>query len=245
MTNGSPQMKNLVEELDEKNFIHDLDIFYEKERNTNGIAKGNKNFLCFVPLKVHLYGKENENFLIRKEEFTKFLYVKNDCRVYFSDADILMMLLQIKDQDTVDSLVEYLKKAYLGEMETFGISVGENKYQVLGIPEIKEEQVLTNLQDIALSFGDLLVLINLVLAKDTASTLLWKGKPNFLKHTVSKYITLLRFYYYKDELAEKFLEYIGFDISSNIYNNYNTKAKRHKRKNIFADFDAFEISGIL
>ena len=47
-------MKNLAEETDEKNFIHDLDRFYADERNANGIEKGNKNFLCFVPLTVRL-----------------------------------------------------------------------------------------------------------------------------------------------------------------------------------------------
>ena len=238
-------MKNLAEETDEKNFIHDLDRFYADERNANGIEKGNKNFLCFGPLTVRLYGKENGNFLIRKEEFTKFLYVKNNCRVYFSDADILMMLMQIKAQDTVDALVEHLKKAYWGEMEPFGISVAENEYEVLGIPEIKEEQALTNLQDITLSFGDLLALINLVFAKDAASNMLWKDKPDFLKHTVCKYITLLRFYYYRDEKARKFLKDIEYDINTSIYNNYNTPIKRDKNKNIFANFDAFEMSGIL
>lgn len=238
-------MKNFVEEQDEKNFIQYLDALYEKERKTNRIEKGNKDFRCFVPLKVHLYGKENGKFLIRKEEFTKFLYVKNNCRVYFSDGDILTMLLQIKAQDTMDSLVEHLKQAYRGGMETFSISVGENEYEVLGIPKIDEEQIVTNPQDIALSFGDLLTLINLVLAKDAASALLWEEKPDFLKHTASKYITLLRFYYYKDENARKFLEDLGYNVGGSIYSNYNTKAKRDKKKNIFADFDAFEMSGIL
>lgn len=44
---------------------------------------------------------------------------------------------------------------------------------------VKDEQILTNPQDIDISFDELFVLINLVLSKDQASTHLWPGRSDF------------------------------------------------------------------
>lgn len=104
---------------------------------------------------------------------------------------------------------------------------------------------MTNPQDINISFVDLLILINLILAKDMVSAPLWTDKPNFLKHTISKYILLLRYYYYKDEKAKLFLESTGFDVEGDIYSNYDTQEKRNAKLKIFCDFDSFEKSGII
>lgn len=38
---------------------------------------------------------------------------------------------------------------------------------------------------------------------------------------------------------------MGFDIKSDIYSNYNTRAKRDEKNNFFSDFDKFEKSGVL
>lgn len=45
-----------------------------------------------------------------------------------------------------------------------------------------------NPQDVEILFNELLALINLVLLKDQASTPLWPSRPDFFKHTTSKYI---------------------------------------------------------
>ena len=177
-----------------------------KEREKNGIKNGNKNFYLFVPLKINLYGSFNENYIIKKAEFTKYLYTGDDCRVYFSDADILMMLLQIKKNTTIDLLLEYFKKVYVGDVEKYTILVGENEYDVSGILKINDNQILTNPQDIDITFDELLVLINLILSKDITSTPLWESKPDFLKHTITKYSSLLKFYYYGDDRAKKYLD---------------------------------------
>ncbi len=228
-----------------RNFIKDLDEIYKKERIRNGIKKGNNNFYFFAPLKINLYGNNNENYIIKKAEFTKYLYTRDDCRVYFSDADILMMLLQIKKTHTIDLLLEYLKKVYVGDMEKYTIFIGEVEYHVSGILEIKDDQILTNSQDIDITFDELLVLINLILSKDITSAPLWNSKPDFLKHTITKYMSLLKFYYYGDHRAKEYLEEMGFDTKVNIYSNYNTRAKRDEKNNFFSDFNKFEKSGVL
>ena len=228
------------------NFIKDLDELYKMARKVHKIREKNKSFLLFVSMKVNLYGDENTSFLIRKGEFTKFLYIRNNCRVYFSDADILEMLLQIKEKRTIDLLIEYLAMVYQGAADRFHIFVGEKRYEVMGIPQIRDTQVLTNPKDIDIVFEELLVLINLILAKDIAAVPLWEdSKPNFFKHTCAKYISLLKFYYYGNINAERYLKSIGYDTNEDIYSNYGSETDRDEKHNLFYDFKLFESSGIL
>lgn len=227
-----------------ENFIKDLDEHYKAERKRNKVR--NENFCIFVPMKVNLYGCENINFLIRKGKFTKFLYIRNGCRVYFSDADILEMLLQVRNRDIISRFVESLTKVYRGEGEIFLINVEGKQYEVMGIPEIHDNQNFSNPQDITISFEDLFVLINLILAKDMASIPLWPAsQPDFLKHTCAKYISLLKFYYYGDFNARDYLNRIGYDTKEDIYFNYKDAVRRDEKHNLFYDFNLFEKAGIL
>ena len=68
------------------NFIEDLDERYRRERKKNRIKKEDKTFVCNIPLRVKLYGSINENYIIRKGKLTRFLYIKNGCRVHFTSA---------------------------------------------------------------------------------------------------------------------------------------------------------------
>lgn len=228
-----------------ENFILDLDMAYMRARRNEKIKKGNKNFWIYVPIKIKLFGIRNTNYMAKKGEFTKFIYVKNNCRVYFSDADILTMLLQVKNRDTIDMFIEKLKEMYAGNAVKYEIELSGRNYEVEGLQAIYDEQILTNPQDIDISFNELLVLINLVLSKDKAATPLWTQKPDFLKHTICKYISLLKFYYYGDNNAREYLEVMGFNTQTDIYTNYDTKAKRDEKSHFFCDFDLFEKAGIL
>ena len=227
------------------NFIEDLDGIYGIERKKNNINQSNSNFWIFFPLKIYIYGNMYSNFMVRKGEFTKYIYTKNNCRVYFSDADILTMLLQITNPRTIDFLIEHLRTAYYGCTEKYTIILGEESYEFNGIPLIQDGQTLTNLQDIDISFEELMVLINLILSKDMESRPLWKSKPDFLKKTCAKYIVLLKFYYKKDTKAEKYLKEIGYDTRKSIILNYNTKKKRDEKNNFFSEFNLLEKSGII
>lgn len=227
------------------NFIEDLDDRYQRERQRNKIKKGNKTFAWNIPLKVKIYGSVNNNYMIRKGALTRFLYIRNNCRVHFTDADILTMLLQIQEKHTMDLLIENLKSAYRNRVEDYNIYIGKTKYELNGIPKIEDNQIFTTPQDVDIPFDDLLVLINLILSKDQASNPLWPGRPDFLKHTLSKYISLIRYYYYADSKARDYLLSMGYNIDMDIYHNYDTTAKRDEKRRFFSDFEVFEKSGVL
>ena len=228
-----------------QNFIKELDSYYIKEKIRNHIEENNKNFLVFYPIKISLFDNMNSNFVIRKAEFTKYLFTRNGARVYFSDADILTMLLQIKEKDTICSLIKSLKELYIGKGKVFGFEINDVKYESVGLPLIHDRQVLENPQDIEISFEDLFILINIILAKDAASIPLWNNKVEFMKHTIVKYILLLKYYYLKDEKVKNYLNKVGYDIHKCIYENYDTKEKRTRNNKIFYDFATIEKSEIL
>lgn len=228
------------------NFIKDLDDLYKKESKENGIKFKDKSFSCNIPFEVQLYGKKSEKYIIRKKrKLTRFLFVEKGCRVYFSDVDILMMLLQLQERKTMDTLIEHLIKAYQGEVEKYFITICSTNYEVEGILKVEDEQVFTNPQDIDISFNELLILINLVLSKDRASNPLWPKQVDFFKHTVSKYIALIKHYYYGDIKARDYLLNMGYNVNEDIYSNYNTQQKRDEKRGFFSDFEVFEKSGLL
>lgn len=228
-----------------KNYIEELDRLYQDELKKNSGKKISKNFSVYVPLKVKIYGIQNENFLIRKDKFTKYMYIKNGCRVYFSDADIISMILQLENGQTIHTLLTFLADAYRGNFDTYRILSGHNEYEVKGIPQIKERQMLVNRQDIDISFGELFILVNLIISKDHAASPLWEGKPSFLKQTLVKYISLLKFYYDSDLAAEEYLVGMGYDVDKGIHENYADQKMRDEKNNYFCDFKVFEESGIL
>ena len=138
-------IQNLLLEIKDKkmkNFIKDIDTFYNEELLRNKIPKDNKKFTVFLSLNFK-YGKNNnKNFILRKNDFTKYLFVKNDVIVYFSDADILNMLLQIDDRNIMDDLLLGLKNLFNGKGEEYIIFVNDVEYKGLGIPYLDVHKFL-------------------------------------------------------------------------------------------------------
>lgn len=231
-------------------FISKLDALYEKQRKKNMIPNFNHVYSIFCDLKVYIYGKEYKDFFVKKEKITRYMYQNGGCRIYLTDADILTMLLQIEDKNTINALLEGLQQLYQGAEEKYKIKIDGNLYEVIGIPEVKDNQILFNRMDVDMSFEMLLVLINLVLSKDVASNEVWKKKKDFvkkdfMKYTLMKYILLLKYYYFHDEIAYNYLVSLGYNIKQDIYCNYDTWQKREEKYNYFSDFDKFEKCGII
>lgn len=231
------------------NFIKDLDDIYTETHAKNPILKDNQKFCLHVPVETEIYGNKNRNFIIRKKkQLSRFAYIKNGCRVYFSDADILTMLLEIEDKNTMDRLLQALIKAYYEEQkEQYYIRIGQSQYMLFALDKVGDKQVLTNKQDVDITFDELYVLINLILSKDRMSNEIWQhthGKDYYM-HTISKYITLLKYYYYGDKKAGKYLQQMGYDTGKSIYQNYDTTAKRDEKRWYFMSRKAFESSGVL
>ncbi|WP_313185097.1 hypothetical protein [Lacrimispora sp.] len=228
-----------------ENFIAELDYFYAQAKLKDNIKKGNKKYAIYIPIYIGENEKQNTNFLIKKNEFTKYLFIGNGARVYFSDADIISMLLQISNEDIMNELVVGLKNLYRGNGNKYQFFIDDTQYESIGLPPIFNSQILLNPQDIDMDFENVFLLVNMILAKDAAAVPLWGNKYEFMKHTIVKYISLLKYYYFHDILAKDYLNGIGYDIDCSIYENYNTEERRSANNKCFYDFDIFEKSGIL
>lgn len=229
------------------NFVNDLDDIYRQKKRERIDANIDNNFYIYVPVFIKTEVFSNENYLIRKDKNIKFLYIKDGCRVYFSDADIINMLLKVENRESIGKLVSYFNKMYQQKvegLETYSIIFGDERYSVKGCFEIKNTQILLNRQDIDITFNDLLVLINLILAKDyyafNSNRYSEHKNNNFLKTTCVKYISLLQYYYFEDEKAKLYLENNGYKTNEDIDYNYRRFRQKIKRNKIFQNFKEFE-----
>jgi len=157
------------------------------------------------------------------------------------------MLLKVENRESIGKLVSYFNKMYQQKvegLETYSIIFGDERYSVKGCFEIKNTQILLNRQDIDITFNDLLVLINLILAKDyyafNSNRYSEHKNNNFLKTTCVKYISLLQYYYFEDEKAKLYLENNGYKTNEDIDYNYRRFRQKIKRNKIFQNFKEFE-----
>ena len=222
-------------------FITNLDRLYDDEKNKAGYSLLNNDYMMYLPMTVTISGKSNNSFCIKKAEFTRFLYVKNGCRVYFSDADILSMLLDVRDKKVMRDIINRLKHVYsTGSGTKFSVEFNGIEYDAYGIGMLNHPQVLTNYKDIDIDFTDLLILINLVIAKDIDSSPLWPTHAPFFKKTICKYVSILEYAYFDNSSACVFLENVGYDINKSIIENYDTAKKRDEKYNMFTEYPLFE-----
>lgn len=224
-------------------FVSYLDEQYSVARKRENIPNKQKDFSIFYPAIIKMDTSVFNDFLIQKERMTIFLYTKNDCRVFFSDEDIIYMLLQVKKKEAIETLIEELKDAYNGIFPfPFYFIFNKITFSLSGIRPIDYCQELFNEQDVSCEFATLIALINIILAKDVLGTNMpmWSKAPSFIKHTCCKYITLLKFYYFGDKNAKEYLIKQGYNTDENILENYSTPQKREEKSGYFKNYSEFE-----
>lgn len=229
------------------NFVNDLDNIYGQKKSEIREYNVDNDFCIYIPVTIETKSFSNKNFLIRKSKDIKFLYIKDGCRIYFSDADIINMLLNLKNQKSIEQLILYFEKMYkteLDELETYSIIFEDKRYNVKGYFDIQDTQILLNKQDIDIEFNDLLVLINIILAKDhyvfNSKRYSKYHSINFIKTTCVKYITLLKYYYFDDVKAKLYLENNRYCLDKDIDYNYKRFRNKIERNRIFQNFEEFE-----
>ena len=183
-----------------KNFIIDLD---------NQAIESEMQYI-FKNVLFDAGGRENKNFLFRKETGgrkrekgkTRILYIKDDVRVRFTDNDILDMMLKIEKEEIIWNILESFKAIYRGKYNQTVMIMGEERYEIPLIPAVEYDQLLDSKKDISISFEDLYVLINLIIAKDLAVNYTITG-IDFYERTMCKYAIIMDYYYFKGEKGKK------------------------------------------
>lgn len=161
---------------------------------------------------------------------TQFLYCRNGVRIYFTDVDIIMMLLQIKNSEKRCQVLRVLSGWLKGETEKGVLTIDNIDYSFPGLYWKSDDVQFENMQDILVPEKDLIALINLIIAKDIAATNIIKEKYIFAIRTVKKYYTLLKWYWFKDQHAKEQLDLIGYNSKTTLKNNYNYSKRRNYKK---------------
>ena len=208
----------------EENLIRVIEQDYQLIKQKHSSSK---NFIYINPVTVFLNLVENDSFKMKhyfdrkNNRRTQFLYCRNNLQAYFSDVDVLLMLLQIEDAEKQEQILNAFAKWLREDTEEGYIEYNETRYSFRGINWCGNGFVFHTLKDIDVPEEDVICIINLIIAKDSAVTELGKGKHDFAKRTVKKYFALLKWYWFKDKNVEKMLKKIGYRTEVDLISNYD------------------------
>lgn len=212
----------------EKNFIREIELDYQQSQSDLNLKY--KRFIYFNAIKVLINTVENNSFIIKhyidkNNQRTQYLYCRDGLRAYFSDVDVLLMLLQIEDvgkqEKILNALLKWLRKETgIGYIEYKGI-----QYSFRSVHWCDNGLVFHTHKDIDVMEEDIIALINLIIAKDAAVTDIGNTGYDFAVRTVKKYLVLLRWYWYKDKNVENQLKSIGYRTADNLISNFCPELK--------------------
>ena len=202
-------------EINELNFLQILDKEYEKTRSLQKVQKYNTDFAIFKKIEpIGIYSKNN--FFCYKKNKTKILFCTKNCKVYLTDQDILNIILSLENNNFTNFLEKFID-LYTGVTFNFRFKIDMNIFEGIGIPyEENNDKKILLYTDNEISINEFIFIINMVLEKDRLYDLQEK--------TLIKYISLLKFYKYKDKKSKRFLEEIeypckNFNINKKTYNS--------------------------
>lgn len=226
----------------EKNFISDLD----------SQALDSEMKYIFKNVIFDAGGRDNKNFLFRKDTRvkkqekgkTRILYIKDHVRVRFTDNDILDMMLRIGKKEVICNILQNFKAIYIGEYAKTILIMGEERYEVPLLPTVEYDQLLHSKKDISISFEDLYVLINLIIAKDIAAndTI---NNIDFYERTMYKYAIILNYYYFNGEKGKELFDQMKINSTNDFYFDFEIGAHAKENQRKITNYKQFDLSRIL
>lgn len=209
--------------MKEYNYLATIEDIFEGYAQEH---RENKNIVYYHDISIEILGDkidcfESKHFIQIGKHRTQFLYRFNDVRAYFTDVDILTMLLQAKETPKFQKIIEGLMKWLKGVTEEAYVILDDKKYSFRSIIWNTDDVYFNTSKDIMVSEWHLLALINLIISKDIAATNLAKEEDNgdkydFAIRTIKKYIVLLKWYGLQDSKAEEQLKSIGYDTTKTL-----------------------------
>lgn len=193
---------------------------------------------------------KNKNFVLRRDVRwngkTRILFIKNGVRVRFTDNDVMQMLISIKDKSVVDDFYKAFKEGYKGRFDNAKLKIDGVEYgiSVLKLDCVNTNVMLENLKDIPIDLDNLIVLINLIIAKDNASAEAIKG-VEYVKRTLAKYILILEKYYYHNKKVDSYFETLGMEYTLDFANDFIASNAADDNIKKITDYNKFEKSGII
>ncbi|WP_144475472.1 hypothetical protein [Cytobacillus oceanisediminis] len=228
------------------NLLDDLDKIYKNVKNSDLF---HTNYYHYMDINIKDCNTNN-SFICLKQKKTKFLLIEevDKIKLYLSDADIIHQI-SLLDNIIFEVLMESFSQLYKGFGEEFNFTINEQSYKTIGLKFAQEEKHryfnigLETKADFVITFEEFIILINLILAKESFSMQMIEN-PSFdrSKRQLAKYISLSNFYRDKtNEAHKKFLEEIKYNVELNdIFLVYNNDWKQKKIDSKFNNTKVFE-----
>lgn len=230
------------------NLLNNLDTEYLKYKSDR-LKVYDKNYYHYQDIIINTTYSNNK-FLCLKQQKIRYVIVDglHKIKLYLKDSDIIDMIIKLPPL-FFDLLIASFYKLYSNIGNNFYFSINGVQYKFLGLPFSEKEQQsfgfdLETKADFPITFGDLVILINLILAKEKAAMdLAISPSFNRLQRQLAKYISLSKFYRDGDAVVKKYLEEINYDVTKdNIYAVYFNDWKQREIDRKFNNILLFEKS---
>jgi len=215
------------------NLLECIDAISDKTHLEYNIPQNNKKFTSFIPIEA-VNHTSSCNFLIKKQDKAKLLFIVGRQRIYLSDLQIINTILSM-DNDTISWFIKNFASLYDNNLYKVQFKIDGDIYDGCGIERFPKKKNLLLFTDSVIDINDFIVLLNFIFLKDR----LWEsmsGEDGFSKRTLCKYISLIDYYSTKSNRSKSFLKDIGYPIE----NSYPTDNKHIKE--LFKEIEKFDIS---
>lgn len=215
-----------------------LDRQYEEDRRRYGIQRENREFRSYLSISPLDFNAENRFICVKDYKKTRILFTPNGTRQYFSDADIIAIFRDHGNDGTVCAVVDKLIQLYRGENVKFSFALNDQAFEGYGISFFDIVDTFSLKTDTTLTLNELVFLMNMVLEKDRSYGR--KISEDTLKHTLCKYITLIKHYRWHDVNSAIFLKKIKYPLNKPLEQLFIDGKSSIALKRLFVKIEDFE-----
>jgi hypothetical protein len=228
-------------------FLEYLDKQYIDYKKVNGIPEMNRQYRYYEEVIPQNTDDDNQKFEILKiGDKTKILICFKSLKVYLSDLDIINTILKLPEDEInwfIDEFYYICNKQYT----LFEFEISKKKFRGIGLPYKESTNKIRIQCDNEVSINSFIFIINIILTKDLLGTLKLRRSNNeikkardLLKATLYKYISLIKYYRFKDENFANYLKDIEYPIDEGLDDVFCSYEKTKKINRLFESYNIFE-----
>lgn len=237
-------MNELIKGMETMELFKYLDEQYAADRTKYEIQQGNNGFESYLSIEPLDFDAKGRFVCAKGYRKTKILFTPDKTHQYFSDADIIAILRDHENENTVFSIMEQLINLYNGSNSKFLFRINNEDFEGYGISYYNgiEDQFLLKTDSI-IQLNELVFLMNMIFEKDRSY-----GQAihaDTLKHTLCKYISLIKYYRWHDDRSALFLDKIQYPFNKSIEQLFVDRRKNIRLKRLFEKIEDFEKIGVI
>lgn len=147
---------------------------------------------------------DKSEFICRKAKKTKFLYTKDNTRIYFSDKDLISIIIGL-EKHYIEKIMNSMYNLYNEEgNKKFKFMIADEEFEGIGIEILNDDSLIPTIYDVEVSIKNLTLLLSLIFYKERLASQTTNKK--LLKRTLFKYIALIGCFGLESTKYRKLLE---------------------------------------